>query len=151
MKRKATNGEAGFDEELKKILQRLDAKFFRQLEKEGKRLWPQPARDRLIYILKNYSIGAVLPTTANHESDVRNRERVRKAARRLRDALTAFPASEQAIFAMWLNYAPIQSGKVIDGALVGGLVDLATIQPEVDRMLSGLESLFKAPALRRAD
>ena len=145
MKRKATNGEAGFDEELKKILQRLDAKFFRQLEKEGKRLWPQPARDRLSYILENYSIGAVLPTTANHESDVRNRERVRKAARRLRDALTAFPASEQAIFAMWLNYAPIQSGKVIDGALVGGLVDLATIQPEVDRMLSGLESFSKLP------
>ena len=81
-------------------------KFFRQLEKEGKLLWPQPAGARLIYILENYSIGALLPTTANHESDERNRARVRKAARSLRDALTAFPAGEQAIFAIRLTYAP---------------------------------------------
>jgi hypothetical protein len=146
MKRKATSGEAGFDEELKKILQRIDDKFFRQLEKEGKRPWPQPARDRLIYILKNYSIGALLPTTAGHESDVKNRERVRKAAGRLRDALAAFPASEQAIFAIRLNYAQVPTGKVVDDVLMGGLVDLATIQPEVDRMISGLENLSKLPA-----
>ena len=103
---------------------KLDADFFRGLERAGGRRWPEAARTLLMSIVYEYWLMSIRPETGDWQSRKVRERKIQNAADKLHEELVASSESQQEFFSILLNYC--HTG--VDG----------TVRPDAARMLSGL-------------
>ena len=136
MKNISKSGTSNLEESACAAMKKLDDNFFKELKVVGKRHWDEAARRDLEYAVWNYSIGALDRETTAYQNFEQKKDRVRKAAAKLRAALIELPESEQIVFASRLGYWKSKKG----------LVEMEKLAPHVERLLVGLENVAASPA-----